>query len=770
MTLVTKINGLASGIALFLVLVMALFSISREYQVELDQYSNEFTVQVMSQPDLQASIYLRNKQALTVALDNLLSSTGAISATIHDSLGQRIIRREKAGAEAQQEPLLSVLLPTVTPSGVERVTLDGNGQQAREGWVSAIFSSDSLTHFTTPVFSTFDPQEQTLSSDDLVETIPLEEKTSRRYVMGYVHVAISPRTLITNLAPRLYVTALVSILLILLSGALSYLVARRIAAALSRLVEVADSAAVEWLEEPADFSKGSEIEGIATVLNGMTQSLAKYKASVDDVHEQLGISVEETKTPMDRRTNELDDAVREIVETKARLQKMAYYDSLTSLPNRRLFSAQLDQLLGLAESNGQQLALLYLDLDNFKRVNDSLGHEVGDQLLKEIAARLLHCIRESDLVTHTGNTDSSIDVSRLEGDVFTIVLNQVEIAGSASDVAQRIIAAVKEPIFVDGHELAVSCSVGIALAPGDASNTKDLLQAADTALFHAKKDGKNNFAYYQDHMAAPALDQLRLERDLRGAIERNELSLHYQPQIDSRNGAVVGAEALLRWNHPKHGVIPPLKFIPLAEEMGLIGDVGKWTLEEACRQLRRFGSEGLKLPKITVNISALQFNSTLIPTVKEVLNEFSTDPGRLQLELTEDVILEDVANSVRAFNGLKALGVKLSIDNFGTGYSSLRYLGTLPLDELKIDRSFVMKSQSNQADANLTIAMIAIAHSMKLDLVAEGVENIKQYRFLRENGADVMQGYLFSAPVSAEKLASLLVPGQFKGQLRKLCR
>jgi diguanylate cyclase (GGDEF)-like protein len=767
--LASKVNGLVVGIVLFVAVMVAIFSVNREYQIALDRLTNEFSVRVLSQSDLHVGIYLRDERRLTAVIEDLLSSAGVAYASILDTSGQPILRLGQTDGGLVREPPISTLYRVVPPSGVGRVSLSEDGERVRDNWVSAIFTSDSLTHMTIPIFSALDPQGQTLSPGEIGEIMALAGNANQRFVMGYVHVAISTPGLASEMLPRLTITILVSGLLVLFcAAALSYLVRRRITAALSQVVETAEQVAADWLDEPVDFYSAGQIDGITTVLEGVTQSLVKYRACVDSVNEQLGMSIGGETSQPDRRSITLDDTVREIVKTRERLQQTAYYDSLTSLPNRRLFCTQLDQFLHLAERSGQQLALLFLDIDNFKRINDSLGHTAGDLLLKEIALRIERCVRESDVVAHAAGSDKLAEVSRLGGDEFTVVLNQVEIAESASQVAQRIIDAVKEPVHIEGHELEISCSIGIAMAPGDASNTKDLLKAADTAMYHAKGRGKNNFAYYQDHMAAPALDQLRLERDLREAVKRDELTLNYQPQIDSRTGCVVGAEALLRWSHPKHGVIPPLKFIPLAEEMGLIDELGKWTLEEVCRQLIQFNTGRLKLPKITVNISALQFNQEFISTVKAVLEESGTEPSCLQLELTEGAILEDVSASVRTFTELKALGVSLSIDNFGTGSSSLKYLSSLPLDELKIDRSFVMKSQLSEEDANLTVVMIGIARSMQLELVAEGVENRKQYRFLRRQGAHIMQGYLFSAPVTAEELRTLLVPGYFKEQLGRI--
>ncbi|MCB1842160.1 MAG: EAL domain-containing protein, partial [Halioglobus sp.] len=413
-------------------------------------------------------------------------------------------------------------------------------------------------------------------------------------------------------------------------------------------------------------------------------------------------------------------------------------------------------------------ALLFLDLDNFKRINDSLGHSAGDLLLREAAKRLHRCVRASDLVGLNVDPAPGIDVSRLGGDEFTVVLNQVSDPGSPAVVARRLLDAFAQPMIIEGHEVVVTPSIGIAVAPRDAATVEGLLKAADTAMYHAKKTGKNNFVFYRKDLDAASVERLTLENQLRKAIERDELVLYYQPQVDTLTGNVVGAEALMRWQHAEHGLVPPFKFIPLAEEMGLIGELGEWGLERACRQMVELQAEGLALPKVAVNVSALQFTPAFIERVSLVLSQTGLLPRRLELELTEGIMMNGAESTINGLKGLKDLGVKLSIDDFGTGYSSLSYLSRFPLDELKIDRSFVVDLENSENDASLVIAIIAMARSLNLALVAEGVENHEQYRFLRQHGASVIQGYLFSKPVPLEELKPMLKPGYFRDQIRRI--
>ncbi|MFM7275617.1 MAG: putative bifunctional diguanylate cyclase/phosphodiesterase, partial [Gammaproteobacteria bacterium] len=354
----------------------------------------------------------------------------------------------------------------------------------------------------------------------------------------------------------------------------------------------------------------------------------------------------------------------------------------------------------------------------------------------------------------------------LGGDEFTVVLNQLASAEDASVVAARILDALKAPMLIEDHEVVVTPSIGIAFAPRDAETVDELLKLADTAMHRAKSSGRNTFALFDREMLKSGAGRLRLEAELRKALERSELVLHYQPQICARSGRILGAEALVRWQHPERGMVPPGEFIPLAEEMGLIVEIGAWTLLEACRNLAVLRAAGLEPPKLSVNVSSLQFNRAFSTLVKRAVAEYGIEAGRLELELTEGVIMSNARASIEALHELKSLGVSLSVDDFGTGYSSLSYLSQFPLDELKIDRSFVIAFASSQRAEHLVRTIIAMGKSLNLRLVAEGVDALDQFRFLRENGVDLIQGYLFSKPVPLESLARLLADNPFSEQIR----
>ena len=621
---------------------------------------------------------------------------------------------------------------------------------------------------TLPIFSVVNPNNKNLARADFGYALSDPNLVGSLHVIGYVHLIISRTMILASIAPFIAITLLGYLLLILLCSIVTLIVSRRITAPLSRLARIASGISSGEIDQDMRVDGSGEVKEIAIMLNTIIGGLNSYKTKMDVDHQLLSMKVEERTEQLSKRNAELNTAVKEVTETKDRLRKLAYFDSLTSLPNRRLFIEQLNLLLKLTERNGQMLALLFLDLDNFKRINDSLGHSAGDLLLREVAARLSSCVRDSDVVAHYVDSGSKIDVSRLGGDEFTVVLNQIDNADSAGMVAQRLIDALGAPMIIDGHELVVTPSIGIAIAPRDATGVEGLLKAADTAMYHAKSTGKNNFLYYSSEMDAAGVERLKLETDLRKAVELNQLVLHYQPQVDTITGTVVGAEALIRWNHPEHGLVPPFKFIPLAEEMGLIGELGEWTLLEACRQMKKIQDMGLKLPKIAVNVSALQFTAAFIKRVAEILQETQLEPSSLELEMTEGVIMDNANSTVQALHDLKELGVSLSIDDFGTGYSSLSYLSRFPLDELKIDRSFVVDFAKSENDASLVIAIIAMGKSMNLNLVAEGVETHEQYHFLTSHGANVIQGFLFSKPVIAEELVPLLAPYHFLQQIEAI--
>lgn len=768
MTIAGKINALIIAITLVLGVMATGFTAVREYRGERDRIIDRTSGLIAGQPDLQADIYFRNMTRLNQSLGQLLEPTPVAYFVLYDVDGGILLRRSRDGIAVPDLPPFELLRKNVSATEPSELVLSGSSSRDHKGLLTGLLDEDSLVQQILPMFSVLNPLEKNYSPADFGAAVMAPDSVASLHVVGYLQVAISLRSVLLAILPMTVPVFLISLFLVALSSFVTLRVTRRITAPLSGMARVADEIAAGKLVSTVRVEGSGEVREIATILNGILAGLSSYKTRMDVDHQLLSMKVEERTSQLTRRNEELNVAVEEVTQAKDRLRQLAYYDSLTSLPNRRLFTEQLDLLLRLAHRNGETLALLFLDLDNFKRINDSLGHSAGDLLLREVGIRLSGCVRESDVVAHYVESGPKIDVSRLGGDEFTVVLNQIDCAESAGIVASRCLEALSKPIVIGGHEVVVTPSIGIALAPADASDVDGLLKAADTAMYHAKSVGKNNCVFYHSDMDAAGVERLQLESDLRRAFERNEFVLHYQPQVDTRNGTVVGVEALVRWLHPEKGMIPPFRFISLMEEMGFIGALGDWVLREACRQMVVFESLGLTLPKVAVNVSALQFNAAFIRSVREVLQETGLAPDKLELELTEGVVMGDAVATIQALVDLKELGVSLSIDDFGTGYSSLSYLSRFPLDELKIDRSFVIELENSASDASLVIAIIAMARSMNLRLVAEGVETREQYHFLTSNGAHVIQGYIFSKPVPADELQALLAPWHFMEQIQTM--
>jgi diguanylate cyclase (GGDEF)-like protein/PAS domain S-box-containing protein len=440
-----------------------------------------------------------------------------------------------------------------------------------------------------------------------------------------------------------------------------------------------------------------------------------------------------------------------------RIQQLALYDALTGLPNRNLFREELGHAVSRSERNEDILVLLSLDLDRFKRINDTLGHEVGDLLLQEAGRRLSQTLRQSDLVARHDGEDKGCCIARQGADEFTALLSNLNDAQDAAKVARRVIDALAEPFHLAGTEIVLGASVGIAVYPLDGGDAESLLKNADAARHYAKQHGKNRYEYYNGKMNASAIEKLALESNLHRALERDEFSLHYQPKVDLSNGGIIGVEALIRWRRPEQGMVSPADFIPLAEETGLIIPIGHWVLRTACAQIRAWQDAGLSAVPIAINLSAKQFHQqNICEMVTDALREFDVPPHLLELEITESAAMKDAETTIAALKKLKAIGVRIAIDDFGTGYSSLSYLKRFPIDSLKIDRSFVTELPCNQDDASIAQAVITMGHALRLKIVAEGVETQAQRDFLAVNHCDEMQGYYFSRPLPAEQCTDLL--------------
>ena len=486
---------------------------------------------------------------------------------------------------------------------------------------------------------------------------------------------------------------------------------------------------------------GDLIEGFNEMLTEIQLRDTELEVHRDQLEELVG-----------RRTAELESANAELGRAKEKAESaaekmahQAYHDNLTNLPNRALLNDRLVTSLAHAHREIETLAVLFLDLDRFKIINDSLGHLFGDQVLCAVAERLQGCVRSEDTIARVG------------GDEFMILLPDIDNAIDAGSVAEKIIAVMRKPVYCDDQELHITTSIGISIYPDDGADSVTLMKQADIAMYRAKERGRNTYLFYTADMDALSQQRLTMENSLRKAIDGEELEIYFQPKVNTITREIISSEALVRWRHPELGMVPPEQFIPLAEETGLIVPIGEWMLKAACKQQKIWLDAGHLATRIAVNLSAQEIGRRYtFDTIEQILQNAGLAPEHLELEITENVLMHNSQSTITTLRRLKELGIHISIDDFGTGYSSLSYLRRFPIDTIKIDSSFVHEIPHNAEDASIATAIIAMAHSLNLEVVAEGVENPQQLRFFQEQGCDAVQGYLLSPPVPAEEFTVLL--------------
>jgi diguanylate cyclase (GGDEF)-like protein len=542
------------------------------------------------------------------------------------------------------------------------------------------------------------------------------------------------------------IVALVLVASLLVTFVLSAQLQRIITDPLLRLSAIARQVSTEKNYAVRVIGEGQdEIGNLITDFNTMLDEIQLRDNELRENRLQLEERVAQRTRELEIANEQLELSKEQAESVASRMEYHAHHDALTGLPNRTLLNDRITSELAHARRQQTNAALLFLDLDRFKIINDSLGHAVGDQLLRVIARRLNNCVRDEDTV------------ARLGGDEFMVLLPRISGSADAGRIAKKIIECLVDPISCNGHELHITTSIGISIYPYDGADAETLIKHADISMYRAKELGRNKAVYYTAEMNAGSRKQLAMETNLRKALEKNQLKLFYQPKVDISRNMIIGVEALLRWEHPTMGFISPLDFIPVAEDTGLIVPIGEWVLHTAFRQLQQWHSAGFTDLTVAVNLSSAQLaRPGFEDVVAQALSESGLDAAMTELEITENVAMENIDSAIIILEKLKCMGISVAMDDFGTGYSSLSYLRRLPIDTVKIDKSFVREIPDSAEDVTIAQAIIAMAQSLKLSLIVEGVENVRQLNFFRQQNVNIVQGYLFSKPVEASELLKML--------------
>ena len=538
-----------------------------------------------------------------------------------------------------------------------------------------------------------------------------------------------------------YLTAFVALAIIfsvLMLWLLRILIVKRLERLDRQFAAIGEKGAIT---ERVDATGKDELSSVSSEINHMLDIIQASHEQLEQRVQERTQELQKTNIQLQQEITERKSVERELIIHKEHLVRLAHYDSLTSLPNRVFFNEILNKALNHAKRNNKTLAVLFVDLDRFKNINDALGHPTGDLVLKEMGGRFAGIMRAGDIL------------ARLGGDEFIILLNDISNAKFAGVVAEKILAACSQVVRVDSHEFYITASIGVCIFPNDGQSLEDLMKNADMAMYKAKRSGGDIYQYYTQEMNIAAHEYIKLESELRKAIQNNEFVLHYQPQLNLKDGTIRHVEALIRWEHPKLGMISPAKFIPLAEETGLILPIGEWALREACRTCKAWQDEGYDPITVSVNISPKQFrHQDVAQVIATVLKETGLEAKYLEVEITETAVMDNVDIAISRLNSIKSMGIRISVDDFGTGYTSISYLKQFPISVLKIDQHFIKGIPHNQDDIAITSAVIALGHNLGLEVVAEGVETAEQMQYLAEHNCDLIQGYFLSRPLPASKI------------------
>lgn len=756
MKLKTRFNVLALIAMVSLGLLMFSSLIIREFDIRRESLKHEVSAAVASSRTWPAMFYYNEREPMLEELASLLRRFEMLDYAITtDPAGELIEKKSTSGAPVissrrGNQDELSVII-------AERK----RGATRDDDKVGLLNSSDPLLVISVPVTTTVNPLTRELAPSAFAQANFLVQEKSSRFVIGYVEAGVTERDLWVSMTPFAIQWGLISSGLVLIAFLIVRSSANSIGKPLEQLGRIADQ--ISHGEVPnqirLNYGRNDEIADIAGVLNGVIMGVHKLKSQMDVDKSLLSLKV-------DAQQKKLSAAEEEVNQTRNRLKRVANIDPVTQLPNRRLILEQLDMLIRIASREQRHIGVLLIDIANLGKINDTLSHDVGDHVLREIANRLTETVRRSDVVSYD---DTPKDVSRVSHDEFFVLLHGIKSVEDAEQAGRRILEVLTEPVTVGDQQILPMLFMGVAIAPDHGVTGENLLRAADIAANDSRLNNIRGPNLYDQSMDQKGSDRFQLEVDLGRADFDKELELHYQPQIDIESGEIIGAEALIRWNHPTRGLIPPFQFIPIAEETGMIVDMGDWILVQALRDFQMLKSDGHPVPKISVNVSALQLTTAFVDKVEAAVKSTGIDPKSLELELTESLLVEDLDKVLVLLNRLhNDIGVRLSVDDFGTGYSSLAYLAQFPLDELKVDRSFVIAMEKDENSAKVTGAIIAIGRELGLDIVAEGVDNPEQLRQLREFGAKVIQGFYFSKPLPLRELQRFIEYKPFREQLASI--
>jgi len=764
-----KITATFAIVATLAGIVLAEGLLARNYDTALSAWSERVALAVAAKPALQVGIYRSDLRSLHLAMESFLEPLDAHLGALYNSANEELLQRDYSGLSTADLPTTRQLRGDAAVYETSMQAFDTAGLPVDANVRRGLFGSPASLHLMVPILSVVNPTNDNLTPDDFFTALTKPEDSQARVVMGYLHLVRSEEALLAQVWATSLPVLFTYLAAMFVAGLLLYLIAQRLTAPLKVLSAAARNIVDGSVAKPVEVAASGEVGQVVEGFNKLIEGVASFQKEIEVDRRLLNLKVDESASKLSQRDEELSRATEEITEANERLHRLAYYDSLTALPNKTLFAEQLRLLLPMSVRSGQPLALLFVSLNQFKRISTTLGRRAADGLLTEVAKRLTGCLRSSDMLAHYTGSGPRIDVSRLGGDEFSLVLNQLDDRESARIVAQRVVEALRIPFEIEDHELVVTPSIGIAVAPDDGTEVDDLMRAAASAMHHAREKPAGGFEMYKREMDTGGLDQIKMEADLRKAVEREQLRLHYQPQVDTADGSIIAAEALLRWEHPEFGQVPPFRFIGLAQEIGLMDQLGDWVLREACRQLGNFRAQGLELPRVAVNVSRLQFGERFTRTLKNVLAETGLPAESIELGLSEEILVDNDTMTIRSLRELADMGVYLAIDNFGTTHAPFTYLSEYPFNELKIDRSFVSGCNTRLGNANLVKAVIAMAGSLELRTVAEGVETEEEFRFLTDAGVRAMQGYFFSKPVPASELQKLLgIPWCFMSQIQRI--